>query len=113
MTRQYYVYIMTNAHNTVLYTGVTNDLLRQVWHHRHGQGSEFTAKYRCTKLVFYELYKDSYNAIAREKQIKAGSRKVKLKLVERMNSEWRDLYDQCNGRGLDAPDCFGRYAPSQ
>jgi putative endonuclease len=51
-------------------------------------------QYRCTKLVFYEVYRDSYNAIVREKQIKAGSRKVKIKLVEGINSEWRDLYDQ-------------------
>lgn len=94
MNRQYYVYIMTNRHNTVLYTGVTNDLTKRVWQHRHNQCPGFTTKYRCGKLVFYEIYRDSYNAIAREKQIKAGSRKGKVKLIERMNPEWLDLCDQ-------------------
>jgi putative endonuclease len=93
MTRQYYVYIMTSTRNTVLYTGVTNNLPRRVWQHRHGHTGEFTTRYRCSKLVFYEVYRDSYNAITREKQIKAGSRYSKIELVERMNPEWRDLCD--------------------
>ena len=75
MSRQYYVYIVSNRRGTVLYTGVTNDLLRRVWQHRKGLGAEFTSKYRCSKLVFYEIFTDSYNAITREKQIKAGSRR--------------------------------------
>jgi putative endonuclease len=74
MVRQYYVYIMANPRQTVLYTGVTNDLVRRVWQHRMGQGGEFTARYHCTELVLYEVFQDSYNAITREKQIKAGSR---------------------------------------
>jgi len=94
MTRQYYVYIITNPYHTVLYTGVTNNLVRRTWQHQHGQGGEFTAKYRCSKLVFYEVYQDSYNAITREKQVKAGSRQSKIKLVQRMNPKWQDLYDQ-------------------
>jgi putative endonuclease len=94
MTRQYYVYIMTNPRKTVLYTGVTKDLLRRVWQHRNGQGGGFTTRYQCSKLVLYEVFKDSYNAIAREKQIKAGSRRRKVELIERMNPEWRDLYDE-------------------
>jgi putative endonuclease len=93
MPRQFYVYIMTNARKTVLYTGVTNDLLRRVWQHRNRQGGEFTARYHCSELVLYEVFHDSYNAIAREKQIKAGSRRSKMELIEHMNPEWRDLYE--------------------
>lgn len=94
MSRQYYVYIMANPRKTVLYTGVTNDLVKRVWQHRNGQGGGFTTKYHCTKLVLYEVFRDSYNAVAREKQIKAGSRRRKTELIERMNPEWGDLYDE-------------------
>ena len=94
MARQYYVYIMTNPRKTVLYTGVTNDLVRRAWGHRNGLGAGFTARYQCSKLVLYEVFRDSYNAIAREKQIKAGSRRRKVELIEQMNPEWRDLFDE-------------------
>jgi putative endonuclease len=94
MRRQFYVYVLTNAHRTVLYTGVTNDLLRRVWRHRAGVGGKFTAKYACRKLVYYEAYPDPYNPIKREKQIKAGSRHRKIALIESMNPVWIDLYDQ-------------------
>jgi putative endonuclease len=94
MDRQYYVYIMTNPRRTVLYTGVTNDLIRRVWQHRHAKGAEFTARYHCSRLVLYEIFQDSYNAIFREKQIKAGSRQRKIQLIERTNPEWRDLYHE-------------------
>ena len=93
MSQQYYVYIMTNPRKTVLYTGVPNDLVKRVWQHRNGQGGGFTTKYHCSKLVLYEIFRDSYNAIVREKQIKAGSRRRKVELIERINPEWRDLYD--------------------
>jgi putative endonuclease len=92
MTRQYYVYIMANPRHRVLYTGVTNDLVRRAWQHRNGQGGGFTARYHCTELVLYEIFRDSYNAIAREKQIKAGSHRDKVALIEGMNPDWRDLY---------------------
>ena len=97
MDRQYYVYILTNSRNTVLYTGVTNDLLKRICQHRTGQGGRFTAKYGCTKLVLYEILRDSYSAIAREKQIKAGSRRRKIELIERMNPGWLDLHDHLQG----------------
>ncbi len=93
MDRQYYVYIMSNPRNTVFYTGVTNDLLRRAGEHRTGRGGGFTARYHCTKLVLYEVFGDSYNAISREKQIKAGSRRRKVELVESVNPGWQDLYD--------------------
>ena len=98
MREHYYVYIMTNKTNTVLYTGVTNDLKRRVFEHREGNregiGSRFTSRYKVTKLVYYEVLDDPYNAISREKQIKGGSRQKKANLVGTMNNEWRDLYDE-------------------
>jgi len=94
--KQYCVYIMTNAHNTVLYTGVTNNLQRRVLEHRAGK-SGFTKKYNVTKLVFFECGDDVNVAIAREKQIKGGSRKKKLDLVNGMNPQWKDLYEEYFG----------------
>jgi putative endonuclease len=93
MNKQYYVYIMTNKYNTVLYTGVTSDLRRRVYEHKEGLGSGFTGKYNVKKLVYYEITEDVHAAIAREKQIKGGSRRKKIDLVNRMNPEWEDLYD--------------------
>ncbi|MBI5215120.1 MAG: GIY-YIG nuclease family protein [Ignavibacteriae bacterium] len=85
---------MTNKHNTVLYTGVTNDVVRRVYEHREKiSGQSFTARYNVHKLVYYEFFEDAYNAIAREKQIKAGSRAKKVKLIDDMNPEWKDLFD--------------------
>ena len=89
----YCVYIMTNSNNTVLYTGVTNDLRRRVEEHKSGIGSGFTKKYRIHKLVYYECGEDVEAAIQREKQIKGGSRQAKIDLINSINSEWRDLYD--------------------
>jgi putative endonuclease len=92
--REYCVYIMTNAHNTVLYTGVTNNLQRRVLEHKSGTGSGFTKKYNVTKLVYFESGDNVNVAIAREKQIKAGSRKKKIDLIESINPEWNDLFEE-------------------
>ena len=92
--QQYCVYIMTNAHNTVLYTGVTNCLQRRVLEHKSGKGGVFTKRYNITKLVYYEFGDDVSFAIFREKQIKAGSRKKKIELINGMNPEWKDLFDE-------------------
>jgi len=92
--REYYVYILTNAKNTVLYTGVTNNLHRRILEHRSGSGSEFTKRYKVYKLVYYEAGKDIRDAIAREKQIKGGSRQKKIDLVNSINPEWKDLYEE-------------------
>jgi putative endonuclease len=94
MSKQYFVYIMTNKRNTVLYTGVTNDLRRRVYEHREKLVDGFTRKYNVTKLVYYEIFQDPENAIMREKQIKIGSRQKKIDLVNQMNIEWRDLFEQ-------------------
>ena len=92
--RQYCVYIMTNAHNTVIYTGVTNDLARRTYEHRNGLGGIFTKKYNVCKLVFYEVTDNIESAIAREKQIKGGSRKKKTDLINSLNPQWKDLYEE-------------------
>lgn len=92
MKRQYYVYLMTNKNNTVIYTGVTNDIVRRVYEHKEHMVEGFTKRYNVTKLVYYEICEDPANAIEREKQIKAGSRQKKLNLIKSMNSEWKDLY---------------------
>jgi putative endonuclease len=87
MTKQYYVYIMTNKHNTVLYTGITNDLRRRIYEHKEGLGGAFTSRYNVNKLVYYEIANDARAAIAREKQIKAGSQQKKLDLIDGLNPE--------------------------
>jgi len=93
MDNQYYIYIMTNKYNTVLYTGVTNDLRRRVSEHRENLAAGFTSKYHVHKLVYYEATEDIHAAIAREKQIKGGSRQRKMDLVSSMNKDWADLFD--------------------
>jgi len=92
--KQYYVYIMTNQRNTALYTGVTNDLIRRAYEHREKLVDGFTKKYNLTRLVYYEVFENVEHAISREKQIKGGSRKKKLQLVNAMNGVWKDLYEE-------------------
>ena len=94
LTKQFYVYFLTNISNKVLYVGVTNDLKRRVYEHRNGLIEGFTQKYRVHKLVYYEVCEEIEGAILREKQIKAGSRQKKNELVERFNPEWKDLWSQ-------------------
>ena len=94
VSRQYYVYIMTNNRNTVLYVGVTNELIRRVYEHKEELADGFTKKYNIVKLVYYEVLEDVENAILREKQLKAGSRQKKIQLINSMNREWRDLYEE-------------------
>jgi putative endonuclease len=93
MTKQYYVYIITSKSNTVLYTGITNDLKRRIFEHKQELVPGFSKRYKVSKLVYYEQTNDVTSAILREKQIKAGSRKKKLEMIARMNKEWRDLYE--------------------
>ena len=85
---------MTNKRNTVLYTGVTNDLKRRVYGHKEKLVEGFTKKYNITKLVYYEVFDSIENAILREKQIKGGSRQKKIDLINSMNKAWRDLYEE-------------------
>ena len=92
MPRAPCVYIMANDRNGTLYTGVTSNLPQRIHQHREGLGEGFTRRYRCKLLVFYETYERMDEAIAREKQIKGGSRARKMALIEAMNPQWRDLY---------------------
>jgi len=92
--RSYFVYILTNKNHTVLYTGVTNDLTRRVWEHKEKTHDGFTKWYSVNHLVYYEAFDDVRDAIAREKQIKGGSRQKKIDLIDSMNKEWRDLYEE-------------------
>jgi putative endonuclease len=85
---------MTNSRNTVLYVGVTNDLIRRAYEHKEKLADGFTRKYNITKLVYYEIFEDIENAILREKQIKAGPRQKKVQLINSINREWHDLYDE-------------------
>ena len=91
----YYVYILSNQNKNVIYTGVTNDLIRRVYEHKHhlDQGS-FTSRYNVERLVYYEVTSDVEAAIAREKQIKGWNRKRKDKLIAGMNPSWEDLYER-------------------
>ena len=85
---------MTNKINTVLYTGVTSNLKKRIWEHKEKVIDGFTKNYNINKLIFFEIYNDPENAILREKQIKAGPRTKKVKLIMGINSEWEDLYDK-------------------
>jgi putative endonuclease len=85
---------MTNKNNNVLYTGVTNDLKRRVYEHKQKIVNGFTKKYNLIKLIYYEVYENSVDAITREKQIKAGSRQKKIDLITSMNRNWVDLYEE-------------------
>jgi putative endonuclease len=87
------IYIMANKRNGTIYTGVTSNLIRRVYQHKHDDQPGFTKKYDCKKLVYYEQCDDMTTAIGREKQIKGGSRKKKLALIESINPQWLDLYE--------------------
>ena len=86
-----YIYFMTNKNNTVIYTGVTSNLLKRVYQHKTKIKKGFTAKYNCDKLVYFEEFNDINLAIEREKQLKAGNRKYKESLINEQNPEWLDL----------------------
>ncbi len=88
-----YIYILFNKRNGTLYTGVTSDLKKRVYEHKNKLTEGFTSKYDVDKLGYYEEYNNIKNAIEREKQIKDGSRKKKIALIESMNPFWKDLAD--------------------
>lgn len=88
-----FVYFMTNKNNTVIYVGVTSDLLKRIYQHKTKTYQGFTHKYNCDKLVLFEEFDDINQAIAREKQIKSGNRKRKEDLINSNNPEWNDLSD--------------------
>ena len=87
-----YIYILSNQRNTVLYVGVTSNLVKRIWEHKQKLVKGFTYKYNVDKLVYYEIFENIEMAIQREKQLKGGSRKQKEELINSLNSEWKDLY---------------------
>jgi len=95
--RNYFVYITANKNKTVVYTGVTNNLVRRIHQHKNKVYKGFTSRYNVDRLVYYEHFNDVSVAIAREKQIKAGSRKKKDELIRSMNPTWKDLYEEILG----------------
>lgn len=88
-----YVYILTNTNNTVLYTGVTSGLVKRVYEHKNKQVNGFTDRYNLHKLIYYEIFEDIISAIIREKQIKGWLRRKKISLIEKINPDWKDLYN--------------------
>lgn len=94
MERQFYVYILASKRNGTLYVGVTSDLVKRTWEHRQGLAEGFTKKYGVKILVYYEVHESSEAAILREKQIKKWDRAWKIRLIEKGNPNWDDLYDR-------------------
>ena len=94
MEKCYYTYILTNKNNTVLYTGITSNLKARIYQHKTKMTKGFTCRYNVDKLVYVECYDNSWDAISREKQIKAGSRQKKIDLINSTNPDWQDLYDE-------------------
>jgi len=92
MDRQPAVYILASKYRGTLYVGVTSNLVQRIWEHRNNVVPGFTQKYKIHRLVYYEVFEVMYDAISREKQVKAGSRKKKIALIESLNPEWNDLY---------------------
>jgi len=90
--------MMTNSHHTVLYTGVTGNIARRGWQHKQKMHEGFTKRYNATKMVYVEAFRDINKAIAREKQIKRWTRKKKNRLVDSINPDWRDLYEEVASR---------------
>ena len=89
---QYYVYILTNKNNEVLYIGVTNNLLQRIYQHKNKLINGFTDRYNLNKLVYYEVYQYIQDAIQREKQMKKWNRAWKIEQIQKVNPKWEDLY---------------------
>lgn len=106
----YYVYILASRRNGTLYVGVSNDIVRRTWEHKNDLVEGFTKKYGVHILVYFELYDDIDTAIAREKRLKRWNRVWKIKLIERNNSGWNDLYERLMGE-IALPDLPGSPSP--
>ena len=96
--KQYsYIYILSNKINSTLYIGVTGNLVKRIFEHKQKLADGFTKKYNMDKLVYFEQHESINDAITREKQLKGGSRKKKIELIEKLNPEWNDLYESIIG----------------
>ncbi len=102
MVKQPAIYILANKKNGTLYTGVTSNIVQRVFQHKEGLVDGFSKRYNCKNVVYVEIFENMEQAILREKQLKGGSRKKKLKLIENSNPEWTDLYDElcCESRAV-------------
>jgi putative endonuclease len=108
--RLYFVYILASRRNGTLYTGVTNDVLHRTWQHKNDLVAGFTKKYGVHILVWFETHTDIRDAIAREKQIKKWNRAWKIRLIEKNNSGWNDLYERLLGN-IALPESPGSPSP--
>ena len=97
MTKLSYVYILASQRNGTLYVGITGNLQRRVWQHKNHQVAGFTNKYGVDQLVYYEIFEDIEFAIKREKQLKKWNRAWKLRLIEELNPDWRDMFEEICG----------------
>ena len=94
MEKSYYIYILASRRNGTLYIGVTSDLIKRVWQHKNKFVEGFTEKYGVDKLVYYEQIEDAENALRREKRLKKYNRKWKMDIIEKLNPDWKDLYEE-------------------
>ncbi|MBU0517408.1 GIY-YIG nuclease family protein [bacterium] len=101
--KPYFVYILASRRNGTLYTGVTNDLIRRTLEHKNDLIPGFSKKHKTHMLVYFEIFNDPENAIRREKQLKCWKRLWKLKLIEQINPDWNDLFDEINYSGSLRP----------
>lgn len=92
--KKYYVYILAKARNSTFYVGVTSNLQKRIWEHKNETADGFTKKYGIKTLVYYEVFEDPENAIKREKRLKKWNRGWKMEIIEQMNPEWNDLYQE-------------------
>lgn len=97
MEKQPAIYILASGYQGTLYVGVTSNLIKRIWEHKRGLGGSFATKYCVKWLVYFELIEDMEAAIFREKQLKSGSRMKKVQLIESVNPNWNDLYDEIVG----------------
>lgn len=95
--KKFYVYIMAKARNSTFYVGITSDLLKRIAEHKNEIHDGFTKKYGIKTLVYYEIFDDAGNAIRREKRLKKWNRTWKMRIIEQMNPEWKDLYETICG----------------
>ena len=94
MAKQFYVYILTNSTNSILYIGVTSNIIKRIWEHKNSVVAGFTSKYKISKLVYYEVIESSYEAIKREKQLKNWHREWKMNLIKEENPKFKDLHEE-------------------
>ncbi len=91
--KTFYVYILAKGRNSTFYVGVTSDLIKRMWEHKNNINCNFTTQYGVNALVYYEIYHDAESAITREKRLKRYNRPWKMRLIEEINPQWKDLYD--------------------